>query len=821
MESSANTGGWDQFAENEKRFGITTDYDENIYTTAIDKSHPQYKERIAAAERKAREIERSQATTAHVAEERIMDWSSGNGDNTNEEDKYSGVRRQDFSSFSSRENKYTPPAKRAPTSQSSVAGAPIDPAIISSQVRAPGKKPQTSRTGEDTALPGTKAAVAAPTTENKSQGPELLDEKGTDGDGSKATVQAATEAAPVANAVSNEKSNTPLRPSAPSSRTISPQVKEGTPSAASTVERDVLNSFKSFASQQRQTADKMRSTKAKADKEVKLSELKKFANSFKLSTPVPTDLISIIAKDPHKQKEIQAKALQNVEDVARTKAPEPTGKAKEQGKEAQGKPQAAAASSQTAADTRPGGRAVAPSQYTSSPGSNSTGRHPNSRQSYAPPAHHNPPYRSDRSSQQHLAQQGRQSLGQRLRTVEQQKMSQPPAQPHTTVPEMRIPPTGPANTTDPSFGRRLSGTPGHSTAKLNPNSNEFKPNPFATSFNPSGGQPSASSSPRSAITNNVPDASVTALTTGQLIRRKTKAIDVKKCHILAHVKSIQAPTGRNWDDNDGIRPSYDTPPTWRQITDTEKSDSTMRLTYKELLDKQSFATPTITPNPTHANSTNAHHHQLPLHMQQGPHAGPPRHSPNMSTMSMHNQHGPAGYNGMEDHRMMPSTSAQSYASPRVSQQIPMAYPPAVSSPGQVTYNPQMMQQFMAPGAPQMGAQFRSFSNNHQFMPQQMGHMGGPVMMPPMMGQGMPQMPMYGAQGQFGPPNTAPQSLAGPNGFPSPGRPAAPMMAPQGSQQGQGVYGMSPSLQFQQPAYPPQQPGGQGLLRASIPESDKY
>lgn len=87
LESTSNTGAWDQFAENEKRFGIKTDYDENIYTTSIDKSHPQYKERIAAADKKAREIERSQAATAHVAEERIMDWSGGNGDNTNEEDK--------------------------------------------------------------------------------------------------------------------------------------------------------------------------------------------------------------------------------------------------------------------------------------------------------------------------------------------------------------------------------------------------------------------------------------------------------------------------------------------------------------------------------------------------------------------------------------------------------------------------------------------------------------------------------------------------------------------------------------------------------------
>lgn len=86
LEKSGSTGGWDQFAENERLFGIKTDYDESIYTTTIDKNHPQYKERLAAAERKAREIERSAPVTAHVAEERIMDFAGG--DDADEEDKY-------------------------------------------------------------------------------------------------------------------------------------------------------------------------------------------------------------------------------------------------------------------------------------------------------------------------------------------------------------------------------------------------------------------------------------------------------------------------------------------------------------------------------------------------------------------------------------------------------------------------------------------------------------------------------------------------------------------------------------------------------------
>ena len=79
---------WDQFAEHERRFGVTTDYHEGIYTTTIDKSHPQYRERMAAAERKAREIERSAPATAHVAEERLMDYQGGDETGGDEEDKY-------------------------------------------------------------------------------------------------------------------------------------------------------------------------------------------------------------------------------------------------------------------------------------------------------------------------------------------------------------------------------------------------------------------------------------------------------------------------------------------------------------------------------------------------------------------------------------------------------------------------------------------------------------------------------------------------------------------------------------------------------------
>ncbi|KAJ4307226.1 poly(A)-binding protein binding protein [Collariella sp. IMI 366227] len=135
----------------------------------------------------------------------------------------------------------------------------------------------------------------------------------------------------------------------------------------------------------------------------------------------------------------------------------------------------------------------------------------------------------------------------------------------------------------------------------------------------------------------------------------------------------------------------------------------------------------------------------------------------------------------------------------------------------------MMQPYVG-AAPQMG-QFRSFSHNPQFMPQQPHHMGTPMMVPPQFLQGpngMVAAPLYpGAHPPFIPAGSVPpQQMPGSNGFPSPGRPAAPMMVHQGSHQGshqpqQGVYGMSPGMGYQQPAYTPQP--GQGKFSGQRPQ----
>jgi hypothetical protein len=87
LEQSGSGSGeaWDQFKANERLFGLKTDYNEEIYTTTIDRSNPSYREREARAQRLAREIEGSATTDAHTLEERGIVNSDGGLD---EEAKY-------------------------------------------------------------------------------------------------------------------------------------------------------------------------------------------------------------------------------------------------------------------------------------------------------------------------------------------------------------------------------------------------------------------------------------------------------------------------------------------------------------------------------------------------------------------------------------------------------------------------------------------------------------------------------------------------------------------------------------------------------------
>lgn len=81
-----NIGEWDQFKANQELFNVNATFDENLYTTELDKSQIDSK-KIAEAERIAREIEKTASTNIHIAEERghILETDF------DEEDRYSGV----------------------------------------------------------------------------------------------------------------------------------------------------------------------------------------------------------------------------------------------------------------------------------------------------------------------------------------------------------------------------------------------------------------------------------------------------------------------------------------------------------------------------------------------------------------------------------------------------------------------------------------------------------------------------------------------------------------------------------------------------------
>ncbi|PQE19119.1 hypothetical protein CJF30_00007478 [Rutstroemia sp. NJR-2017a BBW] len=694
-------GPWDQFAENERRFGLKTDYDENIYTTTIDKSHPLYKQRVAEADKKAREIERSTAMNSHVAEERIADHTDSNENGLDEEDKYSGVRRQDFPPLTSSKDKYQPPGRR---------GAPVDPAIIASRL-APTDKPATEK-------PTEKAKPAA-----------------------------------------------------------------ATPSPAP---NDVAKAFKSFAAHQRNNVNQLRITKAKNDKLVKLNDLKKFANDFKLLTPVPQDLVPIIAKDPAKQKEIQEKAKRNAEE-AKLHPVEPA-KASTSSSEANGAQRSNA--TVTAHAASPSG----------APGRQQPGRgpYPQASHSFAQNS------RGDRPSQAQQPvpfQQSRTTgnLSQRLRNIEQSKPNQVPSN-NIPVHEARLPPTGPSNAVEPNFSRRSSGVASaQGGPRLNPNSTEFRPSPFAKDFSPTG-NPSSGSSPRSMI--NPPEIQPSPPVTRSLLRRKPIAAKDRpslsgKYDAMEHIKSISPPEGRNWNANGGLKPAYDTTIPWKIFPDGEPTES-----YVQVFEKAPFPaqTPVVSePHPPHSAPQVAHQHQLPFHLQQGVHNIGARQSPRQPSVNMHGAqmgHGPnPNFGGPDELRMMPSHSAQSYSSPRM-QPVPLTFPSPMGQNAQLSYNPQLVPYGGGP------MPFRSMSQHQHFMPQQ-GHMGQPIMMPnPAPGfipaQGMspnPQMIYPPGSAQFMPPNNGPPPM--PNGgYHSPGR-GAPMMMNQGSQQGhqQPMYGMSPGPQY--------------------------
>ncbi|MCO5557982.1 hypothetical protein L7F22_011556 [Adiantum nelumboides] len=97
--SSGGLGGWDQFAANESRFGVKSNYDETLYTTKLDKSAKDYRDRHDQQRACCR---------------RAQPFGEGEEAQT-EEDRFGAVVRSP--------NAYVPPAARRAAAVAAAAGA--------------------------------------------------------------------------------------------------------------------------------------------------------------------------------------------------------------------------------------------------------------------------------------------------------------------------------------------------------------------------------------------------------------------------------------------------------------------------------------------------------------------------------------------------------------------------------------------------------------------------------------------------------------------------------------------------------------------------
>jgi hypothetical protein len=755
LESTGRSTEWDQFSTNERLFGIQSNYDENLYTTTIDRSNPQYAQRAARAEQIAKEIEGSAPLNSHVREERGGHATADDGGD--EEDKYSGVRRDYPQLSSGQPNKYTPPARRAPAPQATVSGAPVDPAIISSSVARPDSA---SRSVQRSASPAVqKAATPEPT---KPEPPKPSVASVASETPKDAPPKAEVKPSPVPKAIAEQ----PQKPSSAMKTTVAsiPPRKVGRPhDATTTVEHDLLDSFKQFSAAEKLRMSERQRVIARENKAVKLNDLKKFALNFKLSTPVPTDLVPILAKDETKQQAIVERALKQAQET-KTTPPKATSTVVD--------PKAAA----KPAATKPDSAHASPST--------GTDRQQNQRPRPGQPAYPSATVR-ERSQQSfnQIPPRGQGLLSTRLQLSHQQHKQQG-ALPYNNVPQpippqdMRMPPTGPSQS---SSGIQ---TP-NSTASMrfNVRANEFKPNPAANTFQP-GGNPSTNSSPRpNSAARQEPrkPLPVTSFFGGQRPPPKQPATKDSFNAITRIQKEFQEKDKDKGHSND-LPPPYRTPPTWDFPTaNAEKS-------HVQMFEHASTTTPLSAPQGAMSNGPIPHQHQLPHHLQGAPpmpQGQTPQHTPRGPPVQPH--HGPAPHHFEAQHMQFSHSTSSVHPSPRPmppygygAQPQPMTgYPQQVQMP-QYGMSPNVQHvslrnaqpgQFISPPGPQMGGHMMTNQPSN-----------GPFMGMP----GNPQMQMYSpapvpAYPQY--PGHMPGAPGANGGYPNSPRPGAPMMSHQGSQQG--------------------------------------
>lgn len=744
---------------------MKSDYDENLYTTSIDRSDPRYKQREAEAARIAREIERSAPVNAHIAEERKMnaeadagldeedkyDLSTGSGyvsHSTNMRNRYSGVRRETTQLTKGLPNAYIPPSRRPITSQPTVTGAPFDPAIISSQLARPG------------ATPANRSNSQADSSQQQEQKKNQTVENIKPTVATTETTQTAASTVPAVTVTSGtpgeaSKTEGVKGGAASSARKAGEGATEG-------VERKLLDSFKQFSNneklrvqQHQRVMQERQRVNARQEKSVKLNDLKKFSENFKLYSRVPDDLVPILAKTKEKQDQIVTKAEVQAreKELKKTVSPEsPTTSAKT---ETPATPAVAADKAQRA--TPAGARSDIPTEPAS-------------------------PFHRQRTAQSVRAQ-NQPVLSPRAPGMPNNNNRAPPTQPQyrpgaananipSPIPVM--PPSLPSPVRDAALTSPTSGA----IPRLNVKAMEFRPNPAASTFTPTApGAISPQDSKRPSVataSSSSPAQFVFAGKVEKSLSERAPLNDLFNPIKRMLEKTEEEKKVKDFVANGGIPQAYRTPPTW------DCPEGNQDKTFADMFPRSLAAS--VSPMHTPSNGGMAHQHQLPLHLQNVPpqmpsaHANPryypnqPHHAPNQP---------------FDEHRMQYTSSNSSVQpSPRMGH-------PSMAYGGQM--HPQQMQHFgggMPPYAMSPGMQMRPMPAGAQFSGPQAPPMGGHMMVqqasngPYMNGPMTQQMPIYSSPG----PNHAqphfaghPAQQGGPGGYNN--SPRGHPMSHQGSQQG--------------------------------------
>ncbi|CAB4437718.1 unnamed protein product [Rhizophagus irregularis] len=272
INSESGNASWDQFAANEQLFGIKTDFNEEIYTTKLDRSRADFKERERQAIAIANEITRSSTTNVHMLEERGFILEENQMD---EEERYGAVvRNRD-------PNKYTPPHLRKIQEQQLQNGAPVV------------KKP------EPTKEPAKEVKIksAEETKPTKQTQPPTTTTTAT-------ATATATATTPPATATTQK-----IPPFSSSSALPNPVPrKAGVDAEGKPIEDQIVKTFRQFATNEKERLQQRMQAIKKKDMDEKVDELRKWRQTFKLNLPLPQDLLPIMTKDKTKQQQLTAES---------------------------------------------------------------------------------------------------------------------------------------------------------------------------------------------------------------------------------------------------------------------------------------------------------------------------------------------------------------------------------------------------------------------------------------------------------------------------------------------------------------------------------